>query len=184
MDFQDPVPLSATGIRHPHAIVVLGMNVERDLVACNFLVWEYAYQMSGNWAAVLPARLFRQLAGILMQFRSGDIDALLKVLLASRESLFYVTAQLLFHGIAANDVRSAKVRFQLFEDGAKVEEHNVILCDSQVRRILIIRRQSVSPGAHNALVLIAGDPVHTASKRVDALIDLAFFGARPNQALR
>jgi len=85
------------------------MNVEGDLVARNLLVGKYAYKVSGDRAAVLPARLNRELAGVLVQFRGGDIDVLLKEFLAFREPLFDVAAQLLFQRVAANNVRAAKI---------------------------------------------------------------------------
>jgi len=56
------------------------------------------------------------------------------------ERLLDVTAQFVFQWIGANHVGAAKIRFPLCKNRAKVEEHDVVLSDGQVRRILIVGR--------------------------------------------
>jgi hypothetical protein len=72
----------------------------------------------------------------------------------------------------------------VLEHGTEVEKDDVILPNRQIWRILIVWSQRVAPGAHDAFVPIARDPVHAPGKRVDLVIYLAFFRPWPNQALR
>jgi hypothetical protein len=63
VDLEYPMPLSARSIWHPHSAVIFGMNVETNFVPCDFFMRKDPNQMSCDGAAVLPARLFRQLLG-------------------------------------------------------------------------------------------------------------------------
>src|SRR5271170_4696722 len=160
------------------------MDIEGDLVPRDLLVWENANQMSRDGAAVLPASLPRQLLGIRVQLRRGDLRVFMKIPLAASKRFFDVAAQLAFLRIASNDVGPTEIGFPFFEHGAEIEKDDVVLPDRQVWRVLIVRCQSVAPCSHDAFVPIARDPIHTFGKRVDALIDFAFLSPWANQALR
>ena len=57
---------------------------------------------------------------------------------AFHERLLDVTAQFVLKWVGANHAGAAKIRFPLCKNRAKVEKHDVVLSDSQVRRILIV----------------------------------------------
>lgn len=67
--------------------MVLGTDIESDLVACDFLVREHSDQVSCDGPTVLPAKSCRQLLGVTIEFRCSDISVLLKISLAAGERL-------------------------------------------------------------------------------------------------
>src|ERR1700691_5459574 len=160
--------------------MILGMDIEGDLVPRDFLMWKNANQVSRDGAAVLPASLLRQLLSIGVQLRRGDLSVFLKIPLALCERLFDVAAQLAFLRIVSNDVGPPEVGFPVFEHGTEIEKDDVILPDRQIWRILIVGGQCVVPCAHDAFVPMARDPEHAFGERIDALIYFAFSGSWPN----
>src|ERR1700691_1023890 len=154
--------------------MILGMDIEGDLVPRDFLMWKNANQVSRDGAAVLPASLLRQLLSIGVQLRGGDLSVFLKIPLALSKRRFDVAAQLAFLRIVSYDIGPPEVGFPVFEHRTEIEKDDVILPDRQIWRTLIVESQGIAPGAHDAFVPIARDPVHAFAERIDVLIDFAF----------
>src|ERR1700722_1559876 len=99
---------------------------------------------------------------------------LMKVALAFGESALYIPAQLVFDRIVTDYEGSAKIRFPLLEHRPKVEKNDVIFLNGQVGRILVIRRQSIASGAHDAFMPVTGDSVFLGGKGIDGFVDFQF----------
>jgi len=52
--------------------------------------------------------------------------------------LFNITAQLAPYRVLTYSICSAKIRLPLFKDRTKVEKDEVVICDGQVGRVLIV----------------------------------------------
>src|SRR5260370_14860073 len=143
-----------------------------------------ANQMSCNGSAVLPASLLRQVLRVRIKLGCGDLRVFVKILLAAGKCLFNIAPEFVFQGLFSYSVGPPEVGFPFLEHRAKVEKDNVILTNRQVWRVLIVGSQSVAPRTHDAFVPIPRDSEHAPGKCIDTLINLAFLGPSPNQALR
>lgn len=72
MDFEDPVPFAAVGVQGSHTVGIFGVDIQRDLVACNLLVWKYADQVSPDGSAIFLARFSCQELCVLVELSTGD----------------------------------------------------------------------------------------------------------------
>src|SRR5271170_6285783 len=107
-----------------------------------------------------------------------------EIFLAVREGLGDVVAEFQLHRIGPRYKRPAEIRFPGFEHGAKIQKDDVVLTDDQVGWILVIGRQGVASGAHDALVPVRGDTEHLLSETVDIFIDASFRHAGTDDSLR
>jgi hypothetical protein len=96
-----PMPLSAGSVWRPHSVVVLGMNIKRDLIPRDFLVGEHPDQMAGNGATVLPSRLLCQLLCVAVELSASDRWVFVEILLPFAEPRLDVAAQLLLQRIVS-----------------------------------------------------------------------------------
>src|ERR1700742_3305229 len=109
------MPFSALCIERLHAVRILGMDVQRDLISRNLLVRKYTNQMSGDRAAVLPSRFSRERARVRVEFSARNVRMVVKIPSALGEPLFDIPAQLVLDWIVAHHKRSAEIRFPFLE---------------------------------------------------------------------
>jgi len=85
---------------------------------------------------------------------------------------------------SAHHVGTAEIRFQFLENWTQVEEHDVVFSDSQIWRVLIVRRQRIASGPHNAFMSVALDAIHFPCQNINVLVNLGFGYARTNELPR
>jgi hypothetical protein len=110
MNLQNPVSLSAGSVRYPHTVVILGVDINSDLVPWDIFMRKNANQMSCNRPAVLPARLRRQFLRAPVQLCRGDLRVFAKIPFAAGERLLDGAAQLAFQCIFVLQRASAQSR--------------------------------------------------------------------------
>jgi hypothetical protein len=83
--------------------------------------------------------------------------------------------------IGAENKCPAKVRLPLLEDGAQIEEEDVVFTDSEVGRIFSVGKKSVLASANDSLVPVGRDSIHLLGKSVDIGVEAALGDAGANQ---
>jgi len=99
---------------------------------------EDANEVSSDRTAVLPSSFSRQLACIFVELGTSNVWMFMKVPFAVCKRLFNITAQLAPYRVLTYSICSAKIRLPLFKDRTKVEKDEVVICDGQVGRVLIV----------------------------------------------
>src|SRR5277367_6670251 len=98
-------------VRHPHLVVILGMDIKSDFVPRDLLMRKNTDQVSCDGPTVLPTSLLGQLLRVFIQLCRCDVSVFLKILLAADECLFDVAAQLVLSRIVADNVGPPEIRF-------------------------------------------------------------------------
>jgi hypothetical protein len=171
-------------IGRTHAQIALRMNVQRDFIASDPLVGEMPDDVSRDRTAKLPAVCFRKGTGVRKEFARGNVGPIVEIALPLRERGADVAAQLVLHRIASENERAPEIGFPGLEDRTEVQEHDIVVADRQVRRVLAIRLERVCSGTNDALVPVPLDAKEFFSQRVDRFVEIFFGDTRPNEIAR
>lgn len=112
----------------------------------------------------------------------GDVWCFFEVAFAFGEGCCDVVAHFQFGWIVADDEGASEVCFVLFEDGAEVDEEDVVAGERVVRWIVRVGEECVGSGADDALVPVGGDAEEFFSEVVDGLVELAFGDAGADES--
>src|SRR5882757_3445652 len=121
--------------------MALRVNVECHLVVGDSFVRKLPDEVTGDGSAELPAEFCGQRAGVVEERVAGDCRRVVEILLAFREGLTDIVAQLVLHGISPQNKGAAEIRFPLLEYRTEIEEEDVIFADGEIGWIFSIRKK-------------------------------------------
>src|SRR5580698_47497 len=182
VNLENPVSFLSIFADAAHANRIVRMNIQRDFVSGNSLMRKMPDQMSSDRSAIFPAIFCGEFVRVTIQLIGFDLRMVLVVLLPLGKRFAAIVAKLELHRLGDHNKRAAKVSLPLLKYGAEIEKQDVIFADRQIGRILIVGRERISSGAHNAFVPIRRNPIHLMREVVDVLIELALGNARADES--
>ena len=143
---------------------------------------ELADQMAGDGPAELPARVVTEIHDVVEQFGARDVGVRVEVLPPLRPHPRQVVAQRVLALVVAEHERAPEVGLPPIEDRAEIAEHDVVVGDGAVRRILPVGLQRVLPRTHDSLVPVPLDAEHLDGQIADLVGQLALADACTDHA--
>ncbi|KAJ6441521.1 FAD dependent oxidoreductase superfamily protein [Purpureocillium lavendulum] len=181
VNLEDPVALAPVLAHAVHRVDAPLGNVQGDLVARDPLVGERADDVARDGGAKLPPLGAHLVAGDAVELLARHVGPLAEAVPHAAPERLEGVAQALLGRVVAEDKGAAKVGLPGLEDGAQVDDEDVVGLHDAVGRVLLKGTQRVGPAAHDALVPVRAHAVPPLAELVDGVAELLLRHARPDE---
>ena len=129
-------------------------------------------------ATKLPSSLLGLLAGDTVQLLASHIGVAIECRLARLPDRLEVVTDLLLHGIVAEHECASEISLPSFEDWAEIDEQNIVLLDSAIFGVFVVRLKRIGSTPNDSFVPVCSDSVSLVAELVTGRVLVCVISVR------